>query len=41
MAVTLVCDENRRLGEAENFSDGAFPVAFIKERPVAGLVMYL
>jgi len=28
MAVTLVCDENRRLGEAANFSDGTFPVAF-------------
>jgi hypothetical protein len=28
MAFTLVCDEKRRLGEAANLSDGAFPVAF-------------
>jgi len=28
MDVTLVCDGTRQLGEAANFCDGTFPVAF-------------
>ncbi len=32
LAVTLVCDEKRRLGEAANLRGGTFPVAFTLSR---------
>jgi hypothetical protein len=28
MDATLLCDGKKRLGEAANFSDGTFPIAF-------------